>query len=113
MANQPSTSSPSDYLESLMRAGEEANKHFDDAIAAAMGLESKPAATHPISPFAAAASLQQQYWAPVLDFWRGFFETKPAAGANAAFNRREATGASRTRPGLTRLIMILSSNPIC
>jgi polyhydroxyalkanoate synthase len=83
MANQPSTSSPSDYLESLMRAGEEANKHFDDAIAAAMGLESKPAATQPISPFAAAASLQQQYWAPVLDFWRGFFETKPAAGANA------------------------------
>jgi poly[(R)-3-hydroxyalkanoate] polymerase subunit PhaC len=84
MDNQPSTHNPSDYLQSLMRAGESANKHFDDALAAAMGVEGKPAATQPMSPFAAAASLQQQYWAPVLDFWRGFFEAKSAAGADAA-----------------------------
>ncbi len=84
MGNQSSTTSPSDYLESLMRAGEAANKHFDDALAAAMGVEGKPAVAEPVSPLLAAASMQQQYWTPILDFWRGFFQAKSAVGADAS-----------------------------
>jgi len=75
-------SGPAAYLESLMRAGQQATKQFDDALAAAMGVEGKPAKGEDASPFAAAANLQQQYWSPVLDFWRGFLAGTPA-GANA------------------------------
>jgi len=81
MGSPTSPSGPSAYLESLMRAGQDATKQFDDALAAAMGVEAKPGKTGEISPFAVTANLQQQYWSPVLDFWRGFFNAKPAANA--------------------------------
>src|SRR5262249_29454470 len=71
-----------DYLESLMRAGQEATRQFDDALVAAMGIEGKTAKSDAKSPFAYAASLQQLYWMPVLDFWRAFFNGKPPAGAD-------------------------------
>ena len=74
-------SGPAAYLESLMRAGQQATKQFDDALAAAMGVEGKPAKGEDPSPFAVAANLQQQYWSPVMDFWRGFLAGTPA-GAN-------------------------------
>jgi polyhydroxyalkanoate synthase subunit PhaC len=67
-----SQSGPSDYLETLKRAGEQAIKEFDNALVAAMGVEGKAVKSENISPFAAATSLQQQYWSPVIDFWRGF-----------------------------------------
>jgi polyhydroxyalkanoate synthase subunit PhaC len=70
---------PSAYLESLMQAGQQATRQFDEALAAAMGVEVKSA-----SPFTLAAGLQQQYWLPVLDFWRGFFNDKSARGADAS-----------------------------
>src|SRR5271170_2551825 len=81
MGSPTSPSGPSAYLESLMRAGQDATKQFDDALAAAMGVEAKPGKTGEISPFAVTANLQEQYWSPVLDFWRGFFNAKPAANA--------------------------------
>jgi polyhydroxyalkanoate synthase len=83
MGSPSSPSGPSAHLESLMRAGQEATKQFDDALAAAMGIEAKPGKSWEMSPFAVTANLQQQYWSPVLDFWRGFFNDKPAANAKS------------------------------
>jgi poly[(R)-3-hydroxyalkanoate] polymerase subunit PhaC len=76
-------SGPSDYLESLMQAGQQAAKQFDDALAATMGIENKFAKDEKASPFAAAINLQQQMWSPVLDFWRGFLDEKSASGSDS------------------------------
>jgi polyhydroxyalkanoate synthase len=83
MGSPSSLSSPSDYLESLMQAGQQATKQFDDALAATMGVQGKPADDGQMSPLAVAANLQQQYWSPVLDFWRGFFNDNSAPGADS------------------------------
>lgn len=80
MGNPSSPSDPSAYLESLMRAGQQATKHFDDALAASMGIDAKSARDGKGSPLAFAAELQRQIWSP-LDFWRGFFKEKPEAGS--------------------------------
>jgi poly[(R)-3-hydroxyalkanoate] polymerase subunit PhaC len=73
---------PSIYLESLMHAGQQATKQIDEAFAAAMGVEGKPPESGERSTFAVAADLQQQYWSPVLDFWRGFLDDKSARGSD-------------------------------
>jgi polyhydroxyalkanoate synthase len=84
MGNPSFQGGPSAYLESLMQAGQQATKQFDDALAAAMGVAGKSAKDEAKWPFAAAAELQQPYWTPVLDFWRGFFTDKPAPGEEAS-----------------------------
>ena len=81
MTSPSSPNGPSDYLESLMKAGQQATKQFDDAFAASMGVQGKPAKDEGPSPFAVAANLQLQVWSPVLDFWRGFLNEKPAPGS--------------------------------
>jgi polyhydroxyalkanoate synthase len=83
MGSPSPLSGPSDYLESLMQAGQQATKQFDDALATAMGVEGKTAVDERMSPFAVATNLQQQYWSPVLDFWRGFFNDKSGPGADS------------------------------
>jgi polyhydroxyalkanoate synthase subunit PhaC len=83
MDSPTSQSSSSAYLESLMHVGQQATRQFDEALAAAIGVDGKPAHGEDSSPFAVAAKAQQQYWLPVLDFWRGFFAGAPAAGAGA------------------------------
>lgn len=81
MGNPSSQSGPSAYLENLMRAGQEATQHFDDALAAAMGVVGGPANSDGKSPVAVTALVPQLYWSPILDFWRGFLDGKPAADA--------------------------------
>ena len=66
MDSTRSPNDPSAYLESLMQAGQQSFKQFDDAMAAAMGLGDKPAEGQ-TSPLVAAASLQRD---AVLQFWR-------------------------------------------
>jgi polyhydroxyalkanoate synthase len=83
MGSPSSPSGPSVYLESLMRAGQEATRQFDDALAAAMGVKAKPGKSGGMSPFSVASNLQQQYWSPILDFWRGFINGKSAENANS------------------------------
>src|SRR5690349_20831507 len=78
MGNPSLQGGPSAYLESLMQVGQQATKQFDDALAAAMGVDGKPAKDEKMTPFAVAANLQQQYWSPILDFWSGFLNEKPA-----------------------------------
>jgi len=84
MDDSPSSQSgSSDYLESLKHAGEQAIKEFDSALVAAMGV--KPGKGHEVSPFSVALDLQQQFWAPVLDFWRAFLGGKPQSRGDRRF----------------------------
>ena len=83
-AHMDSSSSPSGssaYLESLMRAGQQSMKQFDDALVSAMGVEGKPATRGDSSPFAVAANLQRQFWSPIVEFWKGTLGNASAAGA--------------------------------
>lgn len=87
MASPSSPSGPSDYLQSLMQAGQFATRQFEDAVSAAMGaaMGIGNAPTNPALPsFADPANLQQHYWSPVLEFWRGYFNDQPASGDRAA-----------------------------
>ena len=83
MGSPSSQNGPSVYLESLMRAGQEATKQFDDALTAAMGVETKPGKSGEMSPLAVTANMQQQYWSPIFDFWRGFFNVKSATNTDS------------------------------
>ena len=76
-----SSNGSSTYLESLMRAGEQSMKQFDDAMTSAMGVEGDPATRDASSPFAVAVNLQHQYWSQVLGFWKGFLVDKSATAA--------------------------------
>jgi polyhydroxyalkanoate synthase subunit PhaC len=51
-----------DYFQSLMKAGEQAARQFDDALVSAMGVEAKHAKREDTSPFGVAADLQKMYW---------------------------------------------------
>jgi len=84
MGNPSSQGGPSAYLENLMQVGEQATKQFDEALAAAMGVEGKPAKDEKMTPFAVAADLQQQYWSPIMEFWSGFLSDKSAGGEDAS-----------------------------
>ncbi len=80
--NSPSSPSGSSaYFESLMRAGQQSMKQFDDAFVSSMGVEEKPATRDASSPFAVAANLQRQFWSPIVEFWKGTLGNASAAGA--------------------------------
>src|SRR5262249_50041895 len=66
MDNTRSPNDPSSYLASLMQAGQQSFKQFDDAMAAAMGVTEKPALQE-TSPLVAAANFQRD---GVLQFWK-------------------------------------------
>ncbi len=81
MDSPSSPSGSSAYFESLMRAGQQSMKQFDDAFVSAMGVEGKPATRDASSPFAVAANLQRQFWSPIVEFWKGTLGNASAAGA--------------------------------
>jgi len=81
----------SDYLQSLMQAGQHATKQFDDALAAALDVEGKPAGDRKASFFDGPFAFQQQYWSGILDFWQGFFTDRSAP--SGARDRRFKDGA--------------------
>jgi polyhydroxyalkanoate synthase subunit PhaC len=88
MNSSSSPNGPSAYLESLMRAGEQSMKQFDDALVSAMGIEGKPSTREPW-PFAVTANLQRQFWSPVMDFWKGFLGDASSDGSRrSALERR-------------------------
>lgn len=77
MTNTPPVDAPG-YLENLMRAGQDAMKQFDEALAAAAGVGSKesPSAGHLLFPFGVIADLQREYFKQVWKFWnKGFLNT--------------------------------------
>ena len=69
MDRTPSPDDPSGYLESLMHAGQQSMKQFDDALATAMGVHGKNStpARQVFSPFALAMDMQREY---LTQFWR-------------------------------------------
>ena len=83
MNSSSSPSGSSAYLESLMRAGQQSMKQFDDALVSAMGVEGKPATGGELSPFTFTANLQRQFWSPIVEFWKGTL-----GNASAAASRR-------------------------
>ena len=91
MTSSSSPDGTSAYLESLMRAGQQSMKQFDDAMASAMGIEGKPPAREPW-PFAFTANMQRQFWSPVMDFWKGFLGDASADGF-------PAVGSGKALPG--------------
>ncbi len=78
-SSSPNGSSAS--LESLMRAGQQSMKQFDDALTSAMGVERKPTGRDASSPFAVATNLQRQFWSPIVEFWKGALGNASATGA--------------------------------
>src|SRR3954452_16793645 len=88
MDTSSSQRSSSAYLESLMRAGEQSLKQFDDAFVGAMGLEGKPSTDGDSSPFAVATNLQRQFWSPVVEFWKGTLGNASAPGSRSGRERR-------------------------
>src|SRR6202140_4534228 len=75
MTVKPPSADAQGYLENLMRAGQDAMKQFDDALASAVGVRSKD--TDPSgqfsSPFALIADLQREYFRHLWRFWNTTF----------------------------------------
>jgi polyhydroxyalkanoate synthase subunit PhaC len=77
----------SEYFESLMKAGQQAVKQFDDTLASAMGVEAGPAKDEEISPLTVVSDLQRQYWLQIMGFWKGMFPN-PSAATGQSRDRR-------------------------
>ena len=73
------------YLENLMRAGQDAVKQFDDALASAAGVQTEDllSSGSPSSPFALIADLQREYFKQLWRFWNAVFLQTFAGGAHS------------------------------
>jgi polyhydroxyalkanoate synthase len=85
MTNTPPSADASRYLESLMRAGHDAMKQFDDALASAAGVRGKeanlPGQFFP--PFGLIADLQREYFRQLWRFWNTTFLQVISGGTNS------------------------------
>ena len=86
MDRSPSPNDPTQYLESLMHAGQQSIKQFDDALAAAMGVRGNNAAPggQVFSPFAFAMDMQRDYFTLFWRFWNAAFIAAISGGKRAA-----------------------------
>jgi polyhydroxyalkanoate synthase len=73
------------YLENLMRAGQDAVKQFDDALASAAGVQSEDSLSsgRPLFPFGLIADFQREYLKQLWRFWNGAFLSTFAGGAHS------------------------------
>jgi polyhydroxyalkanoate synthase len=71
----PPSADAQGYLENLMRAGQDAMKQFDDALASATGVQTEDALSsgHPFPPFALIADLQREYLKQMWRLWNAMF----------------------------------------
>ena len=89
----PSDDAPS-YLERLMRAGQDATKQFDDALASAVGVRGKDAnqSGQFSFPFGPIADLQREYFTQLWRFWNMTFLQTISGGthsdASGKFDKR-------------------------
>ena len=72
MDSARSPNDPSAYFESLMQAGQQSFKQFDDAMADAMGVSKRGMEEKAASPLVAAAELHRD---SILQFWRFWNQT--------------------------------------
>ena len=69
MANTPPSADALEYFESLMRAGQDAMKQFDDALASVAGVSDKEATSlGPLSLIGLVADLQRDFF---KQLWHG------------------------------------------
>jgi polyhydroxyalkanoate synthase subunit PhaC len=73
------------YLESLMQAGQDAMKQFDDALASATGVQPEEplSSGRPVSPFALILDLQREYLKQVWRLWNTLFLQSFLGGVHA------------------------------
>ena len=105
MTDMPSSTDATPYLENLMRAGQDATKQFEEALALAMGVHDKElsSSTNALFPFALTANLQQEYFRQVWQFWNSMFlRSFPGAadsgGAPAREDKRFKDASWREQP---------------
>ncbi len=84
MTSTPPPADAPGYLESLMRAGQDAMKQFDEAIAAAAGVghRANPLA-HFFSPFGLVADLQREYLKQLWRLWKATVTQAFSSGAHS------------------------------
>src|SRR6266852_4643076 len=87
----PMTSTPppvdaEEYLENLMRAGQDAMKQFDDTLASVAGVGTKDSLSSGrlFFPFALIADLQREYFKQLWQFWNSMFLQTFAGGAHSS-----------------------------
>ena len=85
MTNTPPSADASRYLESLMRAGQDAMKQFDDALASAAGVRGKEANLPDqfFPPSGLIADLQREYFRQLWRFWNTTFLQVISGGTNS------------------------------
>jgi polyhydroxyalkanoate synthase subunit PhaC len=86
MTDTPLSTDPTTYLENLIRAGQDATKQFDDALALAMGVhgEELSSSSDMLFPFALIANLQRESFKQVWQFWNSLFLRTFAGGAHSS-----------------------------
>ena len=102
MNNVPSSADATTYLKTLMRAGQDATKRFDEALASAMGVngEKQSSSPYPLSPFAFMFDLQREYFKQLWRFWNAMFLQTFAGGAHSGVATAE--GDKRFKDGSWR-----------
>ena len=85
MTNIPSSNDAQAYLENLMRAGQDAMKQFDDALASAAGVQTEDSLSsgRMMFPFALIADLQREYLKQLWRFWNATFLSTLDGGAHS------------------------------
>ena len=103
------------YLESLMRAEQDAMKQFDDTLVSVAGVGTKDHGTSSgqFFPFSLFADLQREYFRQLWRFWNSVFLQNCAGGAHSdvALARGDKR-FSRTKPGRRCHITTCSSSHI-
>jgi len=85
MAITPPPADALEYLESLMRAGQDAMKQFDDALASVAGVSDKEARSlGPLSPIRLVTDLQRDFFKHLWQFWNAAFLQTFAGGAHSS-----------------------------
>ncbi len=89
MTSTPPPVDAQDYLENLMRAGQDAMKQFDDALVSAAGLGTRDSAAsgHLFFPFAQIVDLQREYFKQLWQFWNSMFLQTFGAHSSVAVAR--------------------------
>jgi polyhydroxyalkanoate synthase subunit PhaC len=85
MTDVPSPTDATTYLENLMRAGQDATKQFDNALALAMGVhgEQQSSSANLFFPLALIADLQREYFRQLWRFWNSMFLQTFDGGAHS------------------------------
>ena len=85
MNSIPPSAGPQGYLENLMRAGQDAMKQFEDALASGAGMQTDESLSsgRTLAPFALIADLQREYLRQIWRLWNAMFLQTVSGGTHA------------------------------